>query len=201
MENKLLEIEDNKFLEIETKYEADEIDRLQFKALVSGLNPKSFLYIESKDIYYVKSENEFLRFRNPPKFSKDRRAELTFKKKTTQGNNNVRTEVNLRVDMNGPETVDAFCNGLGYIRNFAIDKLCDIYWFDDANVVYYTVVDESGNHDSYIEIEVNEHLNLGETEGWEIITKYEKLFQPLGISPQKRKRLSLFEMYRKEVKQ
>ena len=32
---------------------------------------------------------------------------------------------------------------------------------------------------------------------WEVILKYEKLLSPLGITAQKRKRLSLFEMYKK----
>jgi hypothetical protein len=32
-----------------------------------------------------------------------------------------------------------------------------------------------------------------------VVQKYEKLLSPIGISPQKRKKLSLFEMYRKDL--
>ena len=188
------------FLEIETKYDGNTVDRLAFKVLLENMKPKTFLYVESKDIYYTKSENEFLRYRMPAANDLTGRAELTFKKKHISANNNVRTEVNLRIDKNDKETVAAFCEGTGYILNFTIFKMCDIYFFDDANVVYYSVVDEKGKVASFVEIECNEELHLEQEEAWAIITKYEKLLAPLGITAQKRKKLSLFEMYKKEVK-
>lgn len=192
---------EHKFLEIETKYDADTINRLEFKKLMESLCPTSFLYIESEDVYYVKSENEFLRHRKPPKFGETKRSELTFKKKHVGGNNNVRTEVNLRVDDNSPETIEAFCNGLGYTKNFSIVKNCDIYWYgNECDVVFYNVTDESGKIKSFLEIEVLEDSGFNEEQAWEIISKYEKLLAPLGISAQKRKRLSLFEIYRKVEK-
>ena len=191
-------LEDNihkKFLEIETKYDAENIERLSFKSLMMSLSPKSFLYIESADKYFVKSETEFLRFRMPPEGEK--RAELTFKKKHINANNNVRTEVNLRIDDNRPETVNAFCEGLGYKFNFSIYKMCDIYFFEDSNVVLYSVVDEDNKIKSFLEIEVREDQEITESAAWDIVLKYEKILSPLGINAQKRKRLSLFEMYRK----
>ena len=121
-----------RFLEIETKYDADSIERLEFKALLKGMSPTSFFYVESSDQYFVKSDTEFLRFRMPPG-NGDQRAELTFKKKHGTLNNNVRTEVNLRVDMNKPELIAAFCEGLGYKFDFSIYKMCDIYFFEDAS--------------------------------------------------------------------
>jgi adenylate cyclase class IV len=187
------------FLEIETKYDADNVDRIEFKKLASSLSPKSFLYVESEDHYYVKGESEFLRHRNPPSFGKDKRAELTFKKKHSANSNVIRTEVNLRVDMNDQETVKAFCEGLGYRHNFSIFKLCDIYYLQDGtNIVYYTVIDDDKKSRNYIEIEVKEGSDITEDQAWEIISKYEKALAPLGISAQKRKRLSLFEMYVKK---
>ena len=190
-------MEEHNFLEIEVKYDAGGIDRLAFKALANSLKPKSFLYIESKDVYYAKNENEFLRHRNPPDFSEDKRSELTFKKKTAEGNNNIRVEINLRVDANTPEIVEAFCLGLGYTRNFTIVKYCDIFWYEKCDMVYYTVTDEEGKSSNYVEIEVLENLNLSEEESWAVITEYEKLLAPLGITSRNRKRLSLWEMYRK----
>jgi adenylate cyclase class IV len=188
------------FLEIETKYDGDEIDRLQFKALAKTLNPSSFLYVESSDLYYVKKEDEtaFLRYRMPS--GGDPRAELTFKKKHTAKNNNIRTEVNLRVDPNNAETVKAFCEGIGYDFNFSIYKMCDIYYFEDGNIVYYSVIDSDNKTKSFLEIEVKEGMDITQEKAWEIIVKYEKALASIGISAQKRKKLSLYEMYRKDLK-
>lgn len=185
------------FLEIETKYDATEINRVAFKLLAGSLKPKSFLYVESYDVYYVKSETEFLRYRMPPMGDSGRRSELTFKKKHISANNNVRTEVNLRVDGNSEATVIAFCEGIGYVRNFSIFKMCDIYFYEDANIVYYSVIDEKGGVATFAEIECNEDLEITQEAAWEIIQKYEQLLAPLGINARKRKRLSLFEMYSK----
>ncbi len=189
--------ENKKFLEIETKYDAGDIDRLKFKTLAKSLNPTSMMYIEGIDVYYIKNPEEFLRYRMPITNGSDARAELTFKKKSVEKNNNIREEVNLRIDLNKPELVHAFCEGLGYKRNFSIEKLCDIYFFHDANIVYYYVVPENGGKlATFVEIEASEDIGLTEKEAWEVIQKYEKLLTPIGINPQKRKKLSLFEMYR-----
>lgn len=194
--------EEHKFLEIECKYNAEESNRTPFKDLAKSLNPTRFVYVESHDIYYSKGADEFLRYRMPAENSqnetKDVRSELTFKKKHAESNNVIRTEVNLRVDLNNPELVNAFCEGLGYTKNFSILKRCDIYFYDDADIVFYSVKDEDGKYAYYLEIEVEESLNLSEEAGWEVIKKYEKILAPLGITAQKRKRLSLWEMYRRE---
>lgn len=185
------------FLEIETKYDASSIDRLDFKMLVKSLNPKSMVYVESRDVYFIKSEDDFIRYRMPTENDKDPRSELTFKKKLKDSNNIVRTEVNLRIDKNDKETVTAFVEGLGYKRNFSVWKACDLYFFDDCNVVYYNVIDDDKKVASFIEIEVKENAGYTEEQAWEIINKYEKMLAPLGISAQRRKRLSLYEMYRR----
>lgn len=185
-----------KFLEVESKYDATDIDRVQFKQLARSLKPTRFLYVESTDIYYVKGD-EFLRYRMAVDEDPTRRAELTFKKKHAVGNNIVRTEVNLRVDPSSPETVIAFCEGIGYIRNFSVYKMCDIYYYEDADIVIYTVTDEAGKSASFLEIEVDEELNITQEQAKDIIVKYEKLLAPLGINAHKRKKLSLYEMYKK----
>lgn len=195
---------ESQFLEVECKYNADDIDRIAFKDLVKSLNPKSFLYVESSDVYYVRSENEFLRYRMPSQNKlngdEENRSELTFKKKSMDKNNWVRTEVNLRIDQNDPKLINAFCEGLGYSKNFSIEKACDIYFFDSVDIVYYTVKSEDGKYSNFIEIECLEDIGLTQEQSWELVQKYEKLLLPLGITPQKRKKLSLYEMYRKDVK-
>jgi predicted adenylyl cyclase CyaB len=183
------------YLEIETKYDADDIKRLDFKTEMRALFPKSFLYVEGTDVYFVKQKDDFLRYRMPVEHIEDKRAELTFKKKSTDKNNNVRTEVNLRIDLNDPGLVYAFCEGLGYKKNFTVFKMCDIYFFDDANIVYYTVVSDDNEQATFIEIEASEDIGLTEDVAWQVVQKYERLLSPLGITAQKRKRLSLFEMY------
>jgi len=195
--------EEKKYLEIEVKYSADNIDRMLFKDIAKKLQPKSFVYAESSDIYYTKGD-EFLRFRMPMENDmggdRDKRSELTFKKKHTEKNNIVRTEVNLRVDLNKPELVHAFCEGIGYRKNFSIYKMCDIYFYEDAVLVYYSVVDENGKHASFLEIEANEDADFSQEQAKEVLQKYEKHLLPLGITAQNRKKLSLFEMYVKNEK-
>lgn len=194
--------EEKEYLEVECKYNADDIDRIAFKDIANSLNPKTFIYVESTDVYYVRAENEFLRYRMPSEnknSGEENRSELTFKKKHGDKNNWTRTEVNLRVDLNDPLLVGAFCEGLGYKRNFSIRKFCDIYLFEDADIVYYTVKDEDGKYSNFIEVESSEDIGMSQEECWNVVLKYEKLLLPLGITPQKRKKLSLYEMYKKEV--
>jgi adenylate cyclase class IV len=190
--------EEHKYLEIETKYSADDIDRLKFKDLANSLNPKSFIYVESTDIYFVRSESEFLRYRMPAQninTADESRSELTFKKKHKENNNWKRTEVNLRVDLNDPKLVEAFCEGLDYKKSFTINKGCDIYVYDKVNLAYYFVKGEDGKYSNFLEIEALEDIGMTPEESWEEVVKYEKLLANIGISPQKRMRLSLFELY------
>lgn len=185
------------FLEIEVKFRADGIDRMQFKELAKSLNPKEFLYVESTDTYYEHSLNDFLRYRAPAESSKDKRAELTFKKKHNDTHNVVRTEVNLRVDQNKIDVIKEFCEGLGYVFNFEIWKACDIYKYEDATLVYYTVKDGDGTLKNYMEIEVKEGYPKTIDEGRAIILKYEKLIESLGVTYRNRLNKSLYELYRK----
>lgn len=186
------------FHEVEVKFRIDESKRNEWKLLVESFEEdKEFIYVESDDIYYVKGE-EFLRhrFSNP---KKDKRAELTYKAKTKDGDNIFRKEVNLRVDANDIETVAAFANSLDFVKNFKISKYVDIYKFQDATLPFYTVIKEDGNRETFLEIEVNEEIihKLTEDEAWAIIKKYEELLAPLGITHKNRLRKSLFEMYKK----
>lgn len=173
----------------------------QFKSLVGALEGlKEFIYLESDDIYYVK-QNEFLRHRFDPK-NLDGRQELTYKRKINTNNNILRVENNVRVDTNTLENVAAICENLGFNRNFKISKFVHIYKFADATLPFYTVIDDEGKMDHFIEIEVDEESlkDMTEDQAWEVVKKYETILTPLGISAQKRLRKSLFEMYVKETK-
>lgn len=197
------------FHEVEVKFRIDESKLNDWKQLLRKYkeeNPseyREFIYVDSDDIYYTKdSDNpdvdyEFVRYR----FSdEEKRAELTTKTKLKDTNNIVRREQNVRVDQNSAETIHEFVtDGLGYKYNFKITKFVSIYVFKDATLPFYTVVDESGKRDTFIEIEVDERLlhKITEEDAWEIISKYEKILEPLGITPRNRLRKSLFEMYRK----
>jgi len=185
-----------KNIELEVKFRIGLEKQFEFKNLVSESGDFTFLYVESDDIYYVNDDGDFLRYR----FSddkKEKRAELTFKKKLNEHNNNKRIEVNLRVDPNTPELVGDFAEGLGYKRNFRINKSCHIYKKSDVTVVFYTVQCENGTIDHFIEIEVAENAGFTEDEGWGIIREWERKLEPLGIKPQNRLRKSLYEMYRR----
>lgn len=189
------------FVEFEVKFRVDGALVYEWKRLVESLSDKKdFLYLESDDIYYVKDE-DFIRHRFD---SKDltKRQELTLKKKVTKHNNIYRLETNLRVDGNSVETSADFCQKLGFERNFKISKYVHIYKFEDATLPFYTVIDEAGKMAHFIEIEVEESKlsSMTEEQAWAVIEKYEKILAPLGITPQKRLRKSLFEMYRKDAK-
>lgn len=187
------------FVEFETKYRVEGDLVYDFKRLIEEKYSdfEEFIYVQSDDIYYVKG-NDFLRYR----FSnskKDKRAELTFKKKTEKENNIIRKEVNLRVDHNDKDTVEAMAESLGFKRNFRISKIVHLYRFKDATLPFYSVIDEDGKIDHFMEVEVNEDLipSLTPDDAWDIIKKYEQILAPVGITAQKRLKKSLFEMYRK----
>ena len=180
------------------KFKIDEGQRNEWKQLIETFDGlKDFIYVESDDIYYVNGE-EFLRYRFS-NLKRDKRAELTYKAKTKEGDNIIRKEVNLRVDASDAATVEAFADALGFSRNFKISKYVDIYVFDDVTLPFYTVITEDGKRDTFIEIEVKEELlkELTEDEAWAIIKKYEEMLAPLGITHKNRLKKSLFEMYRK----
>jgi predicted adenylyl cyclase CyaB len=124
------------------------------------------------------------------------------KRKPDGAKNNIqREELNIRVDVTPFETITKLVENLGFTYNFRIYKMCHIYKFDDATLVFYTVEDEKKNLTHFIEIEVHEEniRHMTEEEAWGIVKKYETALEPIGIKPQNRLRKSLFEMYRREV--
>jgi len=149
----------------------------------------------------------FMRYRRPSHGLDNNRQELTTKYKQDGSKNNIiREEKNLRVDKTEEQTVKAFVKDIGYKTNFSIWKTCHIYNFDDATLVFYSVYDttdgKASKMDNFVEIEVSEEKVSGMTESmaWTIIEKYETALAEVGLTPHKRLKKSLFEMYRRPVK-
>lgn len=184
------------FKEIETKYDANNINIEEFQKIVKTLPIRKHLLVSSFDDYFTNKKGEFVRYRQHTDHG-----ELTIKKKMEGAkNNNERVEVNLPTEGDNLEAVTAFLNLQDYSYNFGIYKTCDIYWTDKVDLVYYVVYDKNFKEiRRFIEIEADESLEWeSEDEAWSEILKYEKLLEPLGITPQHRLRKSLFELFVKD---
>ena len=147
----------------------------------------------------------FVRYRRPSHGLDNDRKELTTKYKQEDSKNNInREEKNLRVDKTQEKTIQSFIEDIGYKKNFSITKTCHIYNFTDATLVFYSVYDttdgKASKMDNFVEIEVNEDKvhKMTEDQAWGVIEKYEKTLADIGISPHKRLRKSLYEMYRRD---
>lgn len=185
-----------KFKEIEFKYDAADIEMEKFIDMVEEMKPEKRMLVSSYDDYFTDDKGNFIRYRYH-----DSRGELTIKRKVTDKNNNERVEVNLPTGGDNFEATEAFVNLLGYKHNFGIFKTCKIYWVDNVVLVYYVVYDKKGLKESrrFIEIEADEEKTWANEEAaWAHVEKYEKLFEPLGITSRNRMRKSLYELFRKE---
>lgn len=191
-----------KHTEFETKYRLEGDKVFEFKEIVETLDqPYDFIYVQGPDWYYTKPDGSFLRYRKAEN-DKSGRAELTMKTKPEGVSHNVlRKEVNLRVDKNKFGTVEEFAKMLGYDFNFKIWKMCHIYNFKDATLVFYTVRDDKGTMTHFVEIEVDEETihKLTKDEAWGVVKKYEAVLAPLGITYRHRLNKSLYEMYVKDI--
>jgi adenylate cyclase class IV len=184
-----------KFKEVELKYSADDIKFESFMKIIDSLPVKKKMTVSSFDDYFVNEEGDFVRYRHT-----DERGELTIKRKTQKTNNNQRVEVNVPTSGDNLKTIDAFVGLLGYKHNFGIYKTCKIFWLDKVDLVYYIVYDKEFKElRRFIEIEALEDGVEWESEEQALaeVVKYEKMLEPLGITPQNRMRKSLFELFRK----
>ena len=184
-----------KFKEVELKYSADDIKFESFMKIIDTLPVRKKMMVSSFDDYFMNDEGDFIRYRHT-----DERGELTIKRKTSKTNNNQRVEVNVPTSGDNLKTVEAFTNLLGYKHNFGIYKTCKIFWLDKVDLVYYVVYDKEFKElRRFIEIEALEDGVEWESEEQALaeVVKYEKMLEPLGITPQNRMRKSLFELFRK----
>jgi adenylate cyclase class IV len=185
--------------EFETKYRVEGDLVYKFKAIVSELDYKNFVYAEGPDFYYTKPDGSFLRYR---KAVTEKRAEVTLKEKPDGATSNIqRKEVNWRVDGTDSASVVEGAIMMGYKFNFSIWKSCHIYNFKDATLVFYTVKDDNDKIDHFVEIELDEKTihKLTYNEAMDTIRKYEEILAPLGITYRNRLSKSLYEMYVKEI--
>lgn len=199
--------------EFECKYRVEPHVVVDFKKIVESIpDLKSFLYVEGPDFYYSHPDfdaRSFGRYRRPSFGLDGGRAEWTVKRWPEGAKNGIkRLEMNWRVDQTPEEDVKRGAEVMGFVPNFAIKKSCQIYKFDDATLVFYTVYDitdavTSPKVDHFVEIEVCEKKiveGLTEEQAWGIVEKYEKLLAPIGISAKKRLRTQLWDMYKRGFK-
>lgn len=182
------------FKEVEVKYSATDIKFEAFSKIMDTLPITKKMVVSSFDDYFTDKNNNFIRYRYT-----DDKGELTIKRQTTQNNNFERIEVNVPTSGDNFATVNAFAGLLGYEHNFGIYKTCKIFWLDKVDLVYYVVYDKEFKElRRFIEIEaLEEYPWVTADEAWAEVVKYEKLLEPLGITPRNRMKLSLFQMFNK----
>lgn len=192
-------------IEFESKYRVEPNILIPFGILVENLPTfREFIYATGPDFYFV-NDGQFIRYRKESHKGVESRAELTMKIKPKGAKNNIiREEFNVRVDGTPKDAIIKFVTALGFNHNFTILKNCHIYKMTDATLVYYSVVDVTDgipkNESYFVEIEVSEEQihTMNEVQAWEILIKYEKAMESIGINARKRLKLSLFEMFYKE---
>ena len=183
------------FKEIEVKYSADDIKFESFMKIIDQLPVVKKMTVSSFDDYFVSEGGDFIRYRYT-----DGTGELTIKRKLHKQNNNERIEVNVPTSGDNFNTIQAFVSLLGYKHNFGIFKTCKIFWFDKVDLVYYVVYDKEFKElRRFIEIEALEDVEWeSEEQAWSEVLKWEKLLEPIGITPQNRMKRSLFELFRRQ---
>lgn len=183
-------------LEIETKYKADDISLRDFKKFCASREPLSTMTVSGFDHFYSNKDepDSFCRHRTGPD-----KNEFTYKQKTSDVNNTVRKEVNVQMDdRETTYTAAALAESFGYTYDTTIFKTCFIYNFSDHTLVYYICYDTNMKElGRFFEIEAKEDFPwTSEQAAWDAILALERLFKPLGVSPQNRIKRSLYEMFR-----
>lgn len=188
-----------KFMEVELKYRADEISLPAFKAFCVDRGPKEVILASGYDHFYsnTKDPDAFCRHRTGTDFN-----QLTFKRKTVDNNNYVRTEHNLDLAPKvSEEQVKALCSEFGYQYNTSIFKTCYVYIFDWYVMAYYVCYD-SGMKEvgRFVEIEAKESADWRNQEhAWSELLIIERTAKQIGLSAQGRLKRSLYEMFRAEA--
>ena len=188
------------FKEIEFKYRADDISLTDFAAFCNKQSPASSLVASGYDYFYEKSDcsGSFCRLRVGPDSN-----QLTFKRKTQDNNNFVRTEHNIDLTRETTrEQIDALLSEFGYKYNTSLFKNCFIYRYNNYTSVYYIVYDAGMKElGRFVELEMSETYGWSsEEEAYGQLVLIEKLCKSVGISPQCRVKRSLFELYKKDLK-
>lgn len=185
------------FREFETKYSVAAEILEPFKRIVEEFDGLvSFKYVQGHDTCYTNNKGELMRFRQADLNSEDF-SQVSWKRKRNKTNNIDRTEINWRVDGTEFAEIQAGAEFLGWKFDFSLWKMCHIYEFEDANIVFYTVRFDNGDSGHFIEIEVNEEKCVDTGYSWDVIYKYEAKLAPLNVNKNTRLRQSLAELARK----
>ena len=184
------------FCEVEFKYRAEGITLSKFTEFCESLNPKKIIVAAGYDYFYQKKgdDSSFCRHRLGPDSN-----QLTFKRKTTDSNNFIRTEHNLDLRGVSKEQIRAFLADMSYDYNLSLYKNCFVYRYDWYTFVYYICYDlEMKEVGRFVEIEMSEeHDWADEADAWNELIVLEKIGKVIGLSPQARVKRSLFELYKK----
>lgn len=190
-----------KYKEIEFKYNADAVKLSDFTAFCGAHNGGAEeLRASGFDHFYdnLKDPDAFGRLRVGADSN-----QLTFKRKTQDTNNFIRTEHNIDLaSWTTRDQIEALFSEFGYRYNTSLFKNCFIYVYDTYTFVYYICYDVNMKElGRFIEIEMSEqHSWVNESEAYNHLLVLEKLMKTLGISPQNRIKRSLYELYRKDSK-
>ena len=207
-------------IEFETKYRVEDHQLIEFKQIVdSHPEEKKFIYVEGPDHYWTypnwwfsnnpqwDESGTFVRFRKPSYGLDNGNRQVTWKYKPKEAKNNIqRIENNWDIrDKTEEAAITKQLQCAGNVFNFSIVKNCHIYILNDATLVFYTVYDTTDGKpkkaDSFVEIEVKEETMKDTTaeQAWDVIVKYEKLLEGIGLNAQKRLKKSLFAIYKRDV--
>lgn len=187
------------FKEIETKYNAENISLTEFIAFCNNRDPVKSFNVSGYDHFYDKTgdDESFYRHRVGENFN-----QLTFKRKTVDNNNFIRTEHNINLKRKvGKDQVAALCAEHGYKYNTSIFKTAFVYQYDNYSLVWYSCYNtEMKELGRFVEIEMSEdHEWTNDQEAWDLLVALEKLCKSIGVSPQARIKKSLFELFRKNT--
>lgn len=184
------------FREVEYKYPA-EISLSEFKAFCEGRKPLKSLIISGFDHFLANKDQPGSFYRHRVNTNEN---QLTFKRKLTVDNNAVREERNIDLPLSVThQQVEDLCAVHGYSYAASIFKNCFIYNYDYYTLVMYVCYTKDLNElGRYIEIEMKEDYNWAdESEALNELATLERLCKALGLSPEKRIKHSLFEMFAK----
>lgn len=180
--------------EIEFKYPA-EIPLSEFKTFCEVRGPLNSLLISGFDHFLANEKEPGAFYRHRVNTNEN---QLTFKRKLTLENNEVREErnINLPLSVTGAQVRD-LCGVHGYKYTASIFKNCFIYNYDYYTLVAYICYDsELKELGRFIEIEMKEdYAWTSEEEALHELVTLERLCKDLGVSSEKRIKKSLFEMF------
>lgn len=186
-----------KYEEIEFKYRADDISLRDFTAFCNEKTPRNYLEASGFDHFYSgEKDYRFCRHRIGADIN-----QLTFKRKTEEKNNYVRTEHNIELDKSvSLGQIRALCKEFGYEYSSSLFKNCFIFKYKDHILVFYICYDTDMKElGRFVEIELDESIDFGgKEESMRRLTEIEYELKSVGIKPQARVKRSLFEMFGKK---